>query len=342
MDPGKIIRFCLVGLPVGLVLIPAVSIVYTEWFKPYQDSLPTVREQQFATMMRKPVSHKALEEYVNVLAEDIGERHMGKMENLEAAAYFIESSLGKSNMGYRVNRQKFESEGNQVWNLEVTVPGTGNSGGVVVVGAHYDTVPGSPGADDNASGVSALMCLANALIGSKNEMTIKFVAFVNEERPWAETENMGSLVYAKALKLRGEKVVAMISLDSLAYFSDEPDSQTHPEGTREDAPSVADFLVLVGNQASAEQVRSAKTAFQKSSALPVEAVVASAGDLHAARSDHWAFWQTGYPGLMITDTGPFRYKGYHQADDKTSRLDFERLESAVKGIEGIIRAWANP
>ncbi|NOY00075.1 MAG: M28 family peptidase [Verrucomicrobia bacterium] len=342
MDSGKIIRFCLVGLPVGLVVIPAVSIIYTEWFKPYQNSLPSVREQQFATMMRKSVSREDLEDYVNVLTEDIGERHMGKMENLKAAAYFIESSLGESNMGYKVSRQKYESEGNEVWNLEVTVPGTGNSGEIVVVGAHYDTVPGSPGADDNASGVSALMCLANAFIGSKNEMTIKFVAFVNEERPWAETENMGSLVYAKALKLRGKKVVAMISLDSLAYFSDEPDSQTHPEGTRADAPSVANFLVLVGNQASAEQISSAKSAFQKSSPLPIEAVVAPPGDLHAARSDHWAFWQMGYPGLMITDTGPFRYDGYHQANDKMSRLDFERLESAVKGIEGIIKAWANP
>lgn len=342
MDSGKIIRFCLVGLPVGLVVIPALSIIYTEWLKPYQASRPSAREQQFANMMRKPVSREDLETYVGVLAGDIGERHTGKMESLRAAAYYIESSLGESNMGYRVNRQKYEAGENGVWNLEVTVPGTGNSGGVVVIGAHYDTVPGSPGADDNASGVAALLSLANVFIGSENELTLKFVAFVNEEAPWSKTEQMGSLVYAKKLKERGENVVAMISLDSLAYFTDESDSQNHPEGTREDAPSVGNFLVLVGNKPSAAQVASAQVAFQSGSSLPIEALVAENGDPQSERSDHWAFWQAGYPGLMITDTGPFRYSEYHQAGDTESQLDFDRLESAVKGIEAIIKAWANP
>jgi len=342
MDAGKIIRFCLVGFPVGLVLIPAVSITYTEWFKPYQASRPDVREQQYAAMMRKPVNRQDLERYVRVLAEDIGERHTGKMENLRAAAYFIESSLGESNMGYVVQRQKYTAEEHEVWNLEVNVPGIGRSDDVVVIGAHYDTVPGSPGADDNSSGVSALLCLANAFVGSENAVSLKFVAFVNEEAPWSKTDNMGSLVYAKALKERGQNVVGMISLDSLGYFTDEPDSQRHPEGTREDAPSVGNFLVLVGNEASEKIVKSAKLAFQKNSPLPIEAVVAVSGEPHAERSDHWAFWQTGYPGLMITDTGPFRYSGYHQAGDTVSQIDFDRLESAVKGIKGIIEAWANP
>jgi len=342
MDSGKVIRFCLVGLPIGLVVIPALSIIYTEWFRPMQDARPSAREQQFATMMRKPVSREDLENYVRVLSEDIGERHTDKMESLKAAAYYIQSSLGESNMGYRVNRYKYEAGENEVWNIEVTVPGTGKDGGVVVIGAHYDTVAGSPGADDNASGVSALLCLANAFVGTENEMTLKFVAFVNEEMPWSKTEQMGSLVYAKSLKARGDKVVGMISLDSLAYFTDEPNSQRHPKGTREDAPSVGNFLALVGNEASANLVSSAKTAFQKNSTLPIESVVAKSGDPQSERSDHWAFWQTGYPGLMITDTGPFRYSEYHQAGDMPSQLDFDRLESAVKGIEGIIKAWANP
>ena len=207
MDSGKIIRFCLIGLPVGLVLIPAMAIFYTEWLKPGQASRSDVHAQQYATMMRKPVSRKDLEHYVRVLAEDIGERHTGKMENLRAAAYFIESSLGESNMGYRVQRQIYTVGVQEVWNLEVTVPGIGKSDEVVVIGAHYDTVPGSPGADDNASGVGTLLCLANAFIGSENTVALKFVAFVNEEMPWAKTNEMGSMVYANALKERGEKVI---------------------------------------------------------------------------------------------------------------------------------------
>jgi len=342
MDSGKIIRFCLVGFPVGLVLITASSIFYTEWFKPNRASRSDIRERQYASMMRKPVSRKDLEHYVRVLAEDIGERHTGKMENLRAAAYFIESSLGESNMGYRVRRQKYEAGEREVWNLEVTVPGTGKSDEVVVIGAHYDTVPGSPGADDNASGVGALLCLANAFIGSENAVTLKFVAFVNEEKPWAKTDEMGSLVYANALKEKGENVVGMISLDALAYFSDEPDSQRYPEESSKDTPTVGNFLILVGNEMSADLVSSGRAAFQASSQLPIEAVVAAAGDSHAGRSDHWAFWQTGYPGLMLTDTGPFRYSEYHQSGDKVSQIDFDRLETAVKGIQGIIEAWANP
>ena len=340
MDPGKVIRFCLVGLPTGLVLITAASFVYTEWFKPKQAERPDAREQQFTSMMRKPISREDLQRYVGVLAGDIGERHTGKIENLTAAAYFIESSLGASNMGYRVQRQKYTAGGQEVWNLEVTVPGTGRDDEVLVIGAHYDTVPGSPGADDNASGVAALLCLANAFIGKENPVTLKFVAFVNEESPWSRTEEMGSLVYAKALKEKGTNVIAMLSLDSLAYYSDEDNSQKHPPGTAAGAPSVGNFLVLVGNEKSSSLVNSAKGAFQKKSSLPVESKVAKAGEKHADRSDHWAFWQVGYPGLMITDTGPFRYDEYHQAGDTVQQIDFDRLEAATKGIEGIIEAWA--
>lgn len=340
MDPGKIIRFCLVGLPAGLVLITAASFLYTEWFKPQQASLLGIKVQQYASMMRKPVNKDDLEQYVRVLSEDIGERHTDKIENLHAAAYYIESSLSESNMGYRVQRQKYSVDGQDVWNLEVTVPGTGESDAVVVIGAHYDTVPGSPGADDNASGVAALLCLANAFIGTENAVTLKFVAFVNEEIPWSKTDDMGSLIYAKALKEKGKSVVAMISLDSLGYFSDEADSQRYPEGAREDAPKVGNFLLLIGNQGSSEILHSSKRAFQRKSGLPLEVAAAEPGDVHADRSDHWAFWQVGYPGMMITDTGPFRYSEYHQAGDSASQIDFNRLEAATKGVQGIIEAWA--
>lgn len=339
MDPGKVIRFCLVGLPTGLVLITAASFLYTEWFRPNQDLLPDAHEQQYSSMMRKPVSQEDLKHYVGVLANDIGERHTGKIENLTAAAYFIESSLGASNMGYRVQRQKYSAGGEEVWNLEVTVQGRGEAKDVLVIGAHYDTVPASPGADDNASGVAALLCLANVFIGRELPVTLKFVAFVNEESPWARSDEMGSLVYAKALKERGVNVVGMISLDSLAYFSDEPASQKHPPGSDKDAPQVGNFLVLVGNEKSAGLVALAKSGFRTKSRLPIESKVAKPGDIHADRSDHWAFWEMDYPALMITDTGPFRYSEYHQAGDKVEQIDFERLLEATKGIEGIIEAW---
>ena len=347
MDSGRIIRFCLVGLPVGLVLITASSIFVTEWIQPRRESAADPRQQQYAAMMRKPVSREDLETYVRILSQDIGERHLGKMENLKAAAYFIESSLGPSNMGYQVQRQKYQVEGHEVWNLEVTVPGSGKENGLIVIGAHYDTVPGSPGADDNASGVAALLSLANAFIGTENEMTLKFVAFVNEEMPWAKTENMGSLVYAKALKKRGEKVKGMISLDSLGVYSDKANSQRYPDAseTKPDAPetkapSTGNFLMIIGNQDSAELVKSAAKAMQGSTSLPVLEVIAKDGDLHSERSDHWAFWQTDYPALLLTDTGPFRYQEYHKAGDVMDRLNMERLEEAVKGIQATIESLA--
>ncbi|MFK5920938.1 MAG: M28 family peptidase [Verrucomicrobiota bacterium] len=340
MDPGKVIRFCLVGLPAGLVLITAASFLYTEWFRPQQAARPDVHEQQFTRMMRKPVNRVDLEHYVKVLAEDIGERHVGKIESLRAAAYFIESSLGESNMGYQVQRQKYLVEGQEVWNLEVTVPGGKKHDEVIVIGAHYDTVAGSPGADDNASGVAALLSLANAFIGTENERTLKFVAFVNEEAPWARTEQMGSLVYAKALKNKGVNVVAMLSLDSLAFFSDAANSQKHPKGAPQGAPTVGNFLVLVGNEKSGQLVRQAKAGFQAGSDLTIEMNIAKPGALHADRSDHWSFWQVGYPALMITDTGPFRYREYHQAGDQMQQIDLDRLEAAGKGLTGIIAAWA--
>ncbi|MDH3585170.1 MAG: M20/M25/M40 family metallo-hydrolase [Phycisphaerae bacterium] len=280
------------------------------------------------------VCRARLEGHVRALAEVIGERHLDRAGSLAATVEYLEARL--SDLGLQVHRECFGPPGRASENIAVEIPGGGADDAVVIVGAHYDTVVGSPGADDNASGVAALLELCRAAAGMKPSRTLRFVFFANEERPFSQTVGMGSEVCAQGCGERGENVAAMVALDGLACFSQEPDSQDYPFPLSLLYPSTADFIGVVGNPASRNLVRKVCGAFRRCGAVPSQGAILPALFRDAARSDHHSFWACGYRAVLVTDTLPFRYAHYHRAEDVPEKLDFDSFTGVIDGLVQVV------
>ncbi len=266
--------------------------------------------------------------HVEFLSVRIGDRHLWKEGSLGKAADYIESTLTSS--GYAVWRLSYSCYGQNVSNLVAEKTGSGK--GVVVLGAHYDTVPGSPGADDNASAVAGLLELARLNQGAPSKKSLVFSAFVNEEAPCFGSPNMGSMVYAKHLKEQGTPVEVMVSLEMIGYFSDER-IQAYPlPGMGLVYPKRGDYIGVVGNFRSSRYTSFFKRGIRKYSNVKARALTAPEffGGIHL--SDNYSFWQHGYKAVMVTDTSFFRNRHYHQVTDTIDTLDFNRMAEVVKGL----------
>lgn len=291
---------------------------------------------------------------VRRLAVDIGERNVTrKPEALAAAASFLELQL--RGMGYTVDKQRYEAQrfapryaarmrepasGHPVENLIVERRGRTRPTEIVVVGAHYDSAEGTPGADDNASGVAAALALARAFATRTPERTVRFVFFVNEEPPWFEGEHMGSEVYAAECRARGDDVVAMFALETLAFFSDAPGSQQYPFPFSLFYPSTGSFVGFVADLGSQRLVHEAVRRFREGATLPSEGASVP-GDIEGIDwSDHAPFWRHGYHAVMVTDTAPFRNPHYHEPTDLPPTLDAERLARTVQGLDVVVAGLA--
>lgn len=280
-----------------------------------------------------------LASHVTYLARDIGERNVWRYAELEAAAAYIYDSFDK--LGYLPVIQDYESEGKTVKNIVVEQDGSRLPQEIVVVGAHYDTVLGSPGANDNGSGVAALLEIARLLKDKALSRTVKFVAFANEESPFFYTEEMGSRVYAENARDRGERIVAMLSLETIGFYSDEPDSQRYPFPFSFFYPNTANFIGFVGNLSSRQLVRKSLRAFRHNTPFPSEGVAAPGWITGIGWSDHSSFWRAGYPAIMITDTALFRYAHYHASTDTPDKLDYNRTARVVKGLSHVVQILAD-
>jgi Zn-dependent M28 family amino/carboxypeptidase len=281
----------------------------------------------------------ALAGHVRVLAEDIGDRNVWRLSRLALAARYIREWL--SSLGYTPSRQRYEAMGIPVENLEVELPGTSKSKEIVIVGAHYDSVRGCPGANDNASGVAALLELARALQAHSLSRTVRFVAFVNEEPPFCFTSEMGSDRYAERCRARGEKIVAMLSLETIGYYSAAKGSQRYPMPFDLFYPSTGHFIAFVGNLRSRALVRRSVGTFRRETHFPCEGVAAPGFLPGIFWSDQWSFWHRGYRAVMVTDTAPFRYPSYHTEEDTPEKIDYDRLARVVGGLEHVVQDLAN-
>jgi hypothetical protein len=277
---------------------------------------------------------------VTLLVGDSVERSQRVPGTLERTARVIESALTESD--YTVTLLPYPSDGTRVVNVEAVLAGGAKAREIVVVGAHYDTAAGSPGADDNASGVAAMLAIARALSANKHApaRTLRFVAFVNEEPPYFWNAEMGSLVYAKACKARGDDVVAMLSLETLGYFRDAPGTQKYPPIVSWFYPDRGDFVAFVGNLGSRTVVHDAIRTFRGAVAFPSEGAALPSFVTGVGWSDQWSFWQVGYPGVMVTDTAPFRNPHYHQPSDVPDTLDYARLARVVEGLVAVVKRLA--
>lgn len=273
--------------------------------------------QALAERLRKHVSELATNE---------------RNTDLETPARYIERAFAAH--GLSAQRQNFQSGGRTVSNIEVNPPGAAR----VVVGAHYDTVPGSPGADDNASGVAALIELAG-LLGNEG-LPIRFVAFANEEPPYFMGPEMGSWVSARRSRMQGEKLTAMLSLEMLGYYRDAAGSQRYPAPLGFFYPDRGNFIGFVADLGARDLVRRTIALFRKHAQFPSEGVAAPSIIPGVTWSDHWSFRSQGFPALMVTDTAFNRYPHYHLASDTPEKLDYERLARVTLGLAGVLRELA--
>ena len=238
-----------------------------------------------------------------------------------------------------MRRDNYEIEGKTCSNLEVELDGA--SPDVVLIGAHYDSVFGSPGANDNGSGVAALLALASRFAGTHNSKTVRFVAFVNEEPFYFQSAGMGSFVYAGRCRERRDEISAMISLETIGYFSNRTGSQRYPvPGLGLLYPRTGNFIGFVGNVPSRALLRAAIGEFRRKARIPSEGAALPAMVPGVGWSDQWSFWHYGYPGIMVTDTAPFRYPHYHADSDTPDKLDYDSMTRVVAGMEKVIQHLA--
>ncbi|MEW6595250.1 MAG: M28 family peptidase [Thermodesulfobacteriota bacterium] len=275
-----------------------------------------------------------LRRHVAALAGTIGERNVWRPGSMDQAAAAITFRLQE--LGYAVNRQEFSAYGTPVANIEVERRGTRRPEEILVIGAHYDTVLNSPGANDNGSGVAALLELARLLQREVVGRTIRLVAFANEEPPFYFTGEMGSHRYAARCKARNETIVGMLALETMGCYTDIPASQRYPWPFGLFYPERGDFIAMVGNLRSRSLVRQVIASFRQHARFPAEGLAAPGFFYGIGWSDHWSFWEHGYPALMVTDTAFFRSPVYHTTEDTPEKLDYERLARVVAGIARVV------
>lgn len=277
--------------------------------------------------------------HVDCLAGLIGPRHFGKPKTIEATIGYITKSL--TDLGYSVTEEHYDALGNTATNLIAEIPGTTQADEIVVVGAHYDTVPSTPGADDNASAVAVMLEAARILrvelSKAPSKRTLRFVAFACEEPPYFNVDAMGSQNHARVARQRGDNIVGMLCLEMLGYFSDEPNSQTIPDSIPKPLrwifPNKANFLVAVGNLHSKRLCWNFRRGFRRAAKkMPLFAVCLPETINEIRLSDNRAFWDQGYPALMITDTSFLRNPNYHQASDTPDTLDYGRMALVAQGV----------
>jgi hypothetical protein len=314
------------------VLIAVIAILALLWW--FGIKMPGKNISKAGALSPDEVSlREELRADVQKLAGEIGERNMWHYAQLNAAGDFIEDSFARA--GLHPRRDSYELRGQACHNIEAEIRGAHS--GIILIGAHYDSVFGSPGANDNGSGVAATLALARRFAGKTTKHTLRFLAFVNEEPPYFLSGEMGSFIYARRCKENGDRIDAMISLETIGYFSDAPNSQSYPSrALGAFYPKVGNFIGFVANVHSRTLLRRVISLFRQHAKLPSEGAALPWFVPGVSWSDQWSFWKHGYPGIMVTDTAPFRYPYYHSANDTPDKLDYDRFALVVSGMEKVI------
>lgn len=277
--------------------------------------------------------------HVEVLASDIGERNVFNTEALDRAAAYIREQWQRQ--GHTVTAYPYTARNYEVANLEITLEGDQHPEEVILVGAHYDSVSGSPGANDNASGVAAMLELSRMLAAESLSYSIRFVAFVNEEPPFFQTADMGSRVYADMIHARGDQLQGMIALETIGYYTDKPHTQLYPPPLGMFYPHTGNFLAFVSNLDSRSWLKDAAKAFERHSDFPFERASLPGFMPGADLSDHASFWRHDYNAIMITDTALFRYPHYHDAGDTPDKVDYTAMAQVTRGLKGMLMEMAS-
>lgn len=273
----------------------------------------------------------ALRAHVRALAVDIGERSVLRGDGLGRAQAYVRDAFQRA--GLSVQEQAYEYRGRRVANIIADLPGAA-AGAPYVIGAHYDSVIGTPGADDNASGVAVTLELARRAVVDPPKVPIRFVAFTLEEPPTHSTRHQGSRLFVHRLRASGGTVAGAIVLEMVGLTTPR---QVYPVFLKwAGYPKAGNFIGVVGNRASRAFGETVVAAMRRNAALPVESLFVwlNGWILPDTRlSDHASFWDNGLPALMITDTAYFRNRDYHGPGDRAETLDYAFMVELVRSLE---------
>jgi Zn-dependent M28 family amino/carboxypeptidase len=272
------------------------------------------------------------------LSREIGVRTYQDIDRLDKTVQYISGEF--TAFGYQVRHQSFEFAGNTYQNVIAELKGRTSPEKVLIIGAHYDTVRTTPGADDNASGVAGLLRLAKLLAGRPRDKTVRFVAFALEEPPAYRTKNMGSYHFAASLKKDREQVEGMVCLEMIGFFSDRPGSQHYPiPFMKLRFPKIGNYIAMVGNRRSKAFTTMFAGSFRKATDLPLVTLNAPAFVVGIDFSDHWSFGKFGYAAFMVTDSAFYRNPNYHSPADLPDTLDYNRMAKVVEGLVASVEEW---
>lgn len=334
---GRLMTVGVLAVLVAVGILAAIGYVFMIDVKPKGIVRPvlgeTVREEIDVLADR-------LMRHVEVLAGEIGERNLFRPQGLAAAAEYIRGVWRAR--GFPVREEPFEVGRQRAVNLIVELPGSSRPEEIVLVGAHHDSLIGTAGANDNATGVAVLLEMPALLQRTAPTRTLRFVAFAVEEPPFFKTEAMGSRVHARDARRRGEAIVAMISLETLGYYSEAPGSQHYPFPFGAFYPDRGNFLAAVGNPASRPLLVEFLRHFTEATDFPVEGAALFPWIPGVDWSDHWSFWKEGYPALMVTDTAPYRYPHYHSPLDLPDKVNVREFARVAHGLIGAVARLAGP
>ncbi len=325
------VALCVAGLLV--LLVAALAAAY--WYALSLPGEPFAGPAPPVTAAEGDLAQRLQRHVVAIASEPHNVAHYAA---LEKSAAYIETELKA--LGYAPQAQVYGIGDKPVRNISVELapPGATAATPTLVIGAHYDSADDAPGANDNGSGSAAVLELARLLKDVPlTDKRLRLVLFVNEEPPYDRTPDMGSYRYAKALHEQGEKLIGMISLETIGSFSDAPGSQRYPFPFSYIFSDVGNFVAFVALPGGRTFLHEVVGAFRRHAQFPTIGGTAPDNIPGIGWSDHWSFWMFGYPAVMVTDTAPFRYRDYHKPTDTPDKLDYDKLARITLGIEAAAR-----
>ncbi len=277
--------------------------------------------------------------HVDRLAGLIGPRTLRRPATIKATIGYIEGQW--ESMGYESHREEYDAIGDLATNIIIEKRGSKRPHEIVLLGAHYDTVYTTPGADDNASAVAVLIEVSRLLKDHVGGRTLRCVAFACEEPPYFNADAMGSQYHARVSRERGDSIIGMLCLEMVGYFTSQPKSQRIPPGIPKFLhwafPSRGNFLAAVGNLASWKLAWTFRRGFKRGSRMPLFSIVLPELIHEIRLSDNSSFWDQGYPALMLTDTSFLRNPHYHEASDLPETLDYDTMTQVALGVAGAVK-----
>lgn len=266
-------------------------------------------------------------EILHYLSVDIGERTIRRHGNLQRTRQFLIERFRR--YGVEPREDTYVAAGEEVANITAEIPGTEYTAGTILIGAHYDTIEGTPGADDNASGIAALLEIFRLLSGRRYRRSLRFVAFTLEEPPFFSTDLMGSMVYAKMCRKRNDRIELMICLEMLGYASRRCKQDYPLNHNYKEFPKCGSYISVISLPSCSEYAYLWKHYYNKRARKKIYEYIGPASIPGMSLSDHMSFIRSGYPAIMISDTGFYRNKNYHTPDDTIDTINFDFLAEVI-------------